>query len=123
MVKKKPALGLVEFRGMDALIPPSKQEAQETQEAHETHEVQEAQDAQVVSRVSTQTQGRKGQKLPRINMAFTKENQDYLHRISRIEGCSITDYVNHLVKADFEKRKDLLRQLDELKIRSNSGSV
>lgn len=62
------------------------------------------------------TQGRKGQKLPRINMAFQKENLEYLQIISRIEGKSITDYVNKLVESDriknvaiIETAKDLLK--------------
>lgn len=29
------------------------------------------------------TQGRKGKKLPRINMAFTPENHEYIKRVSR----------------------------------------
>lgn len=60
------------------------------------------------------TQGRKGQKLPRINMAFSQDNLEYLQRISRIEGCSMTEYVNRLLQADQEKRADLLEKWDEL---------
>lgn len=46
------------------------------------------------------TQGRKGQKLPRINMAFTPENHEYIKRVSRQEGKSITQYINGLIEAD-----------------------
>lgn len=121
MANKKPALGRVEFKGMDALIPPKAQDKQEVQEAQqaqkalETQEQQEVQEVQEVTRVSQQTQGKKGQKLPRINMAFTKDNLAYLHRISRIEGCSITDYVNHLIDEDSSKKTDLLKQVDAIK--------
>ena len=41
--------------------------------AHEEHNTQEAQ-AEQQTPVSKTTQGRKGQKLPRINMAFSEEN-------------------------------------------------
>ena len=56
------------------------------------------------------TQGRKGQKLPRINMAFSIENLEYLQIISRIEGKSITEYVNTLIRADSSNRADEIKQ-------------
>lgn len=46
------------------------------------------------------TQGRKGQKLPRINMGFTPENHEYITRVSRQNGQSITEYVNRLIEKD-----------------------
>ena len=64
-----------------------------------THDTQEAQPAQ-------HTQGKKGQKHPRINMAFPADHLDYLQVISRIEGVSITEYVNRLVAADLITRQE-----------------
>lgn len=46
------------------------------------------------------TQGRKGQKLPRINMAFTPENHQYIKKVSRQAGMSVTQYINNLIDAD-----------------------
>lgn len=46
------------------------------------------------------TQGRKGQKLPRINMAFTPENHEYIKRVSRQNGMSVTQYINELIEQD-----------------------
>ena len=69
------------------------QEVQEVQEVHDTQEVQQVQ----------RTQGKKGQKLPRINMAFQTANLEYLQLISRIEGKSITEYVNNLVEQDRQR--------------------
>ena len=43
------------------------------------------------------TQGRKGHKLPRINMAFQPINHEYIKRVSRQKGISMTDYVNQLI--------------------------
>jgi len=87
--------------------------------SRETPDAQNAQDAQEVARVGDQTQGRKGKKLPRINMAFTQENLDYLRIISRIEGVSMTDYVNRLLEADkgnksavLQKAKRILRGVE-----------
>lgn len=56
------------------------------------------------------TQGRKGQKLPRINMAFSNDNLEYLQIISRIEGVSMTRYVNILIEADREARAGIIKQ-------------
>lgn len=56
------------------------------------------------------TQGKKGQKLPRINMAFSLENLEYLQIISRVSGVSITEYVNRLVMADRNERAEEIDQ-------------
>lgn len=50
----------------------------------------------------SQTQGRKGAKLPRINMAFTPQNLEYLRVMAGLRGQSITRYVNALVEQDME---------------------
>jgi predicted DNA binding CopG/RHH family protein len=54
--------------------------------------------------------GRKGQKLPRINMAFSHENLEYLQIMARIEGVSMTQYVNTLIEADRKKRADVIEK-------------
>ena len=43
------------------------------------------------------TQGKKGQKLPRINLGFSTENHDFLRRESRRRGLSITAFVNQII--------------------------
>ena len=73
---------------------------QPEQDAQETHDEQKAQP----------TQGRKGQKLQRINMAFQPDNLDYLQTISRIEGMSMTDYVNRLLQRDRITRADIVEK-------------
>ena len=64
--------------------------------------------------ISQTTQGKKGKKLPRINMAFSIQNLEYLQIISRVEGISITEYVNRLVEADKESRKDIVKQAKKI---------
>ena len=77
---------------------------------HPEQETQEEQDEQ-----KTQlTQGRKGQKLQRINMAFQPENLDYLQTISRIEGVSMTDYVNRILQKDRITRADIVEKAKAL---------
>ena len=77
---------------------------QEVQEVHDTQEVQEVQ----------RTQGKKGQKLPRINMAFQTSNLEYLQIISRIEGKSITEYVNNLVEQDRQKNSERMEAAKQI---------
>lgn len=43
------------------------------------------------------TQGRKGQKLQRINMAFGTDVHDYIRFESRRRGMSITEFVNFVL--------------------------
>ena len=45
------------------------------------------------------TQGRKGHKQKRINMAYTPENYEFLHRKARMMGISMTEYMNLLIDA------------------------
>ena len=80
---------------------------QEVQEVHDTHSTQEVQEVQ-------RTQGKKGQKLPRINMAFQTSNLEYLQIISRIEGKSITAYVNNLVEQDRQKNSERMEAAKQI---------
>ena len=57
-------------------------------------------DAERCPQIGKTTQGRKGQKLPRINMAFSEENLKHIQIMGRVEGCSATEYVNRLITAD-----------------------
>ena len=68
----------------------------DTQQEHEVHHTQDA----------PNTQGRKGAKLPRINMAFSPQNLEYLRVMAGIHGMSITKYVNTLIERDREQNKE-----------------
>jgi len=89
-------------------IPPADPEVQEAPLEYTTQDVQPAQ------ALMKGTQGRKGQKFPRINMAFKDENLEYLQLISRIEGVSITEYVNRLVALDRQKQADVIEKAKSL---------
>ena len=86
------------------------QVAQEVHEAQKVHEVQEVQEVQVVQEPQEaavkfgSTQGRKGCKAKRINMAFSDENHEWIKRRSRQQGVSATDFVNSIL--DRERAKD-----------------
>jgi len=85
-------------------------EAQETQQGRDTQEAQQT----PRTPIAHTTQGKKGRKLPRINMAFATTNLEYLQIISRIEGVSVTEYVNRLIEADKEARKDIVEKAEKI---------
>lgn len=45
------------------------------------------------------TQGRKGHKLKRINMAYSDSNYEYITMESRRRGISATEFVNKIIEA------------------------
>ena len=44
------------------------------------------------------TRGRKDCFLPRINTAFTIENDEYIRRMSKARGESMTEFINHCIE-------------------------
>lgn len=52
------------------------------------------------------TQGKKGQKLPRINLGFSTENHNYLKFESRRRGLTITAFINLIIEEHRRKNDD-----------------
>lgn len=66
-----------------------------------TQEVQYEQEVQHVQEKHLEigrTQGKKGMKLKRINMAFSDENHEYITKESRRRGISATAFVNQIIE-------------------------
>ena len=61
------------------------------------------------------TQGRKGCKAPRINMAFTLENWDYLRTMSAIMGQTMTQYCNALIEKHRNENKEHFERAKEIR--------
>lgn len=64
------------------------------------------------------TQGKKGMKLDRMNMGFSKENFEFMRVMAGLHKMSITKYCNHLIEEErkrsadiYEKAKDLMNNL------------
>ena len=78
------------------------QTEQETQEVNATHEEQDIHEVQVgnvgIKRALGSTQGRKGEKLKRINLAFDDVNYEYVRIESRRRGKNITEFVNAIIE-------------------------
>ncbi len=51
------------------------------------------------------TQGHKGMKLPRINLAFSKANYDFIKVMAGIRGQNLTVYINSILDAERERMK------------------
>ena len=61
-------------------------------------EVQEVKIAQTVKEIGS-TQGKKGQKLKRINMAFSDANHEFIVKKKKKNGISATAFVNRILDA------------------------
>lgn len=72
--------------------------AQEVQDVQQVQQVQEVKIAQTVKEIGS-TQGKKGQKLKRINMAFSDANHEFIVTESRKNGISATAFVNRILDA------------------------
>lgn len=89
-------------------IAEATQEASQIQEdphvkkERKTYTEQEAQEFQN----TLQTSGHKGVKLPRINMGFTPEIHDYIKTMARVQGKTITEFVNAEMKKSLEANKE-----------------
>lgn len=54
---------------------------------------------EIAERMATlRTQGRKGCRAVRINMAFTPENHEFIKRVARASGQTMTEFTNRIVE-------------------------
>lgn len=90
------------FKDMAEQTPPVYSKIIGAAEAQKVQEVQEVSAEQKVF-ADLRTQGQKGAKLDRINMAFTAENMDYIRTMSKLKGQTMTQFVNVLVAQEREK--------------------
>ncbi len=72
------------------------QEVQQVQEVQEVHEVH-VQDTVMKKKLGS-TQGRKGVKLKRINLAFDDMNYEYIRLEAKRRGKTITEFVNGIIE-------------------------
>lgn len=62
-----------------------------------------------------QTSGRKGAGLPRINLAFTASNHEYITVVSRVLGVSMTEFINRIITQHREEHGELYKSAMELR--------
>lgn len=85
---------------------PSTQEKPKTRKPRKTYTEQEIQEFSN----SLQTSGRKGMKLPRINLALTPQLYDYVRTMSRAAGLNYTEFINVILQAHKDQHEDTYQQ-------------
>ena len=90
------------------------QEAQQEQETHKTRRTYNEQEAQEFTHL-LKTSGRKGLKLPRINLAFAPDTYEYVQIMARVTGVSMTEFVNLALRQHMEEHKDLYEKAIEFR--------
>lgn len=94
-----------------AFISQDAQKEQEEQNVQDELEEQEDREELPISKLS---QGKKGKKLPRRNIAFSPQNYEYLTIVRGLEGVTCSEYINRLLIADRNARKDFIDQMQGL---------
>ena len=61
------------------------------------------------------TSGLKGAALPRINMAFSPSNYDYIKTMSKFCGMSLTEFVNSAIERDKARNQDTYDKLRDIR--------
>lgn len=79
------------------------QQAQEVKSGRKTYTEQEVEQM----RAAGATQGRKGCKALRINMAFSPEVHAYIKTMARVRGETVTEFTEYVFRQNMEANKDL----------------
>lgn len=79
------------------------QQAQEVKHPRKEYDAQQAQEM----RQAGKTQGRKGCKAVRINMAFTPEVHEYIRTMARVRGESVTAFTEFVFRQSMADNADL----------------
>lgn len=90
------------------------EQAQEVQQAHTARKTYNEQEQQAMREAGT-TQGRKGCKAIRINMAFTPDVHEYIKVMARVRGESVTDFTNYVFRQSMEKNEAVYKQAKAFK--------
>lgn len=85
-----------------------------TQEEHKADEVQEVQVDFTERQEALRTQGKKGAKAQRFNMAFTPSNLDFIRVMSKIKGLTMTQFVNEIIDREREAQSDTYEKAKSL---------
>jgi len=64
---------------------------------------------------SLQSAGRKGVKLPRINLAFTPANYEFVKIMAQVRGQNLTEFVNDILREARESHADVYNKAIEFR--------
>lgn len=73
-------------------------------------------------RENLQTQGRKGVKAARINMAFTDSNYEFIKVMSKASGKTMTEFANLVIAAYQREHPEIMAQAQAFLDTINSGA-
>lgn len=115
----------------EATAEPAAQEAAENQQEQEAAEVPQepaytytgpgrktysAESAEAKELMNNfKTNGRKGLNLPRINLAFSPDNYDYITTMARVRGENLTKFVNAIIAEHKEQHKEVYEKAIEFR--------
>lgn len=68
------------------------------------------------------TQGRKGCKATRINMAFTPDNHEFIKVMAKASGHSMTEFTNLVIEAYRNEHPEIMQQANAFLETINSGA-
>ena len=100
-----------EQEAAEVLQEAAAQEKPAKRKTRKTYTEQEA--AEIMQ--TLKTTGRKGIKLPRINLAFTPELHAYITTMSRVRGENLTEFVNYVLRQHMEEHRDIYEKAIEFK--------
>lgn len=89
-----------------SVIAEATQEPQQKRKARKTYDAQEAEELSN----SLNTSGRKGLKLPRINLALAPDMYDYVKTMSKASGLTYTEFIDKLLRNHKEAHSDTYTQ-------------
>lgn len=95
----------------DTQEPRDGQQGRRTQKPRREYYGQEAQELQQAGK----TQGRKGCKMVRINMAFEPDLHDFIRTMARVRGETVTDLTNHVFRQYMEDNMDVYKKAMEFR--------
>ena len=112
MASKKDFAGMNAGRVYEAIEQATSRKGQQgTASPQEVTERQEA----------LQTQGRKGAKAIRINMAFTPSNHEFIKVMAKATGRSMTEFANDVITAYRSEHPEFMEQANSFLQFVNSG--
>ncbi len=56
------------------------------------------------------TRGRKGTRMPKLNVALWADNYQYVKTVSRVVGVSMNDFINQIIQQHSERHPEILQQ-------------
>ena len=93
------------------------QEVQATQDKPKTHKARKTYTAQEAQEFlgSMKTNGRKGVKLPRINLAFAPDVYEYCRTMARAAGMNYTEFVNTVLRQHMDEHAGAYKKAVEFR--------